>query len=1120
MNSDKKPFHETVAEKLIEQLREGTAPWQKPWMPGEAGTCLPFNPTTGKRYKGINALHLMSEGREDQRWMTYKQAMALDAQVRKGEQGTQIQYWKFGEEQVRTDANGKRMVDERGEPIREMVRLERPRVFFATVFNADQIDGLPARVPRVAQAWSAVERADRILQASGAAIHSGEHDRAFYRPATDSIHLPDKSQFRTADSFYATALHELGHWTGHPTRLGRDLVHPFGSEGYAREELRAEIASMILGDELGIGHDPGQHAAYVGSWIKALQDDPLEIFRAAAEAEKIRDYVLGFEQKQVQEQATETPFREQTMEAEMEVLRTNESAPLGTRSAEAWLISRVQNGGIFRAIDHAKPTQMDRIDQLLKSMIPLDKQNPFWQRNELPSESDDLPAKIEQARDLLAARKVDSPVVAARLALHEKQRSAPDATAFDEFHAAARSSLGIQLPREWSGRVLVRSNAASEIEGKTEDASLPLEGRPAQSWGVYAEGGDSLYAWLAEYSTEQLAEDLAERLKWIDASSTVNEYEKAAKLARLNEERIRRDPACTDEDISLAKELRKDAEFAATANEEDLQRRIEIEKEKVSRADTVKAKGSTDGDSPPKSRNLIDVPYAEKDAAKALGARWDRREQSWYVPDGVDAAAFAKWTSPAKSIASDQGQLRPAKSGEESVSRPAFDRTYLAVPYAERAAARIAGAEWDAAVKSWYAGAGADATALARWSLEDVSPTQGPAMSPREEFADDLKLLGCVISGEHPVMDGKTHRISVEGEKFSKNSGSGFYVGHLDGHPAGFIKNNKTGVEMKWKSKGYVLGSAQKAHLAAEAASKLQARQVELEKQQEQAAARVAKQLEKLVPVTAPTPYMQAKGIDSHTGAYTDQEGRKTYLPAVDAEGKQWSMQYIGDDGTKRFARESRKDGCFHVVGGIDSLPSVPVLVIAEGYATAAQLKQTLGYATVAAFDSGNLVAVALALRQKFPGKPVLIAGDDDRHLELTQGVNPGRIKAEEAAKLVGGAVIMPVFAPGESSLGADLAAVTPVLYRQHRRSGNTLSEKQVDSLERMKQFTDFNDMATRSMLGIEGVARQLRSSVEAVAENNEPSLSIQHEARDLQIPENEVTQSRKVNRHATPSFG
>src|SRR5450830_66046 len=122
MSDDRKPFCEVVAEKLIRQLHEGTAPWQKPWNAGEGGTFMPLNPVTGKRYRGINVLRLMSEGREDQRWMTYKQAEAMDAQVRKGERGTQIQYWKFTEEQTRTDSKGKPVIDASGAPVRDTFR--------------------------------------------------------------------------------------------------------------------------------------------------------------------------------------------------------------------------------------------------------------------------------------------------------------------------------------------------------------------------------------------------------------------------------------------------------------------------------------------------------------------------------------------------------------------------------------------------------------------------------------------------------------------------------------------------------------------------------------------------------------------------------------------------------------------------------------------------------------------------------------------------------------------------------------------------------------------------------------------------------------------------------------
>jgi putative DNA primase/helicase len=186
MSDTRKPFHETVAEKLIEQLKQGIAPWQKPWQAGEPGAFLPINPTTGKRYRGINAIHLMSQGQLDQRWMTYKQAASMGAQVRKGEQGTPIQYWKFHDEQPRIAADGKPVLDAQGDPVRESVRLERPRVFFATVFNAAQIDGLPTIQPSKEQQWNAMERAEKILQASGAAIRHGEHDRAFYRLPTDN----------------------------------------------------------------------------------------------------------------------------------------------------------------------------------------------------------------------------------------------------------------------------------------------------------------------------------------------------------------------------------------------------------------------------------------------------------------------------------------------------------------------------------------------------------------------------------------------------------------------------------------------------------------------------------------------------------------------------------------------------------------------------------------------------------------------------------------------------------------------------------------------------------------------------------------------------------------------
>ena len=162
--------------------------------------------------------------------------------------------------------------------------------FSSVVFNAEQIDPMPEREVRPIT-WEPQERVRCILDHSGAKLFHDQGDRAFYRPSTDSIHLPARAQFDSVEAYYAVALHELSHWTGEKSRLDRDLAHPFGSLGYAKEELRAEIASFMLGEELGVGHDPSNHAAYVKSWIKVLQDDPKELFRASAAAEKIMDYV-------------------------------------------------------------------------------------------------------------------------------------------------------------------------------------------------------------------------------------------------------------------------------------------------------------------------------------------------------------------------------------------------------------------------------------------------------------------------------------------------------------------------------------------------------------------------------------------------------------------------------------------------------------------------------------------------------------------------------------------------------------------------------------------------------------------------------------------------------------
>jgi len=316
-------FRQEVTNDIIRLLEQGVAPWQKPRQPGAASLGMPMNPTTSKTYRGGNALHLMASGLRkgyaDPRWMTYRQAAERGWQVRKGEKGTQIEFWdvKSAADRVRPHRpddrdEGRSSAD--GGTDRDKTRLVH-RVY--TVFNAKQMDGIPTYAPKQHTPFEAVQAGEQILENSGAQVVHDQADRAYYNRAQDRIHLPPKEAFKDAAGYYGTALHELAHFSGHPSRLNRPTLtesYRFGDVNYAKEELRAELASVFMAAERGIPHNPEQHAAYVGSWIQALQQDKHEIFRAAHDASAITDYLLGLE-------------RERSLDAERPV-RVGEDIPL------------------------------------------------------------------------------------------------------------------------------------------------------------------------------------------------------------------------------------------------------------------------------------------------------------------------------------------------------------------------------------------------------------------------------------------------------------------------------------------------------------------------------------------------------------------------------------------------------------------------------------------------------------------------------------------------------------------------------------------------------------------------------------------------------------------------
>ena len=232
----------------------------------------------------LDAMAQFAHASEDPRWLTYLQATDHGCQVRRGERGTPVVFFK------RLEVHGRdRGDDAEGEGMARRVPLLRS----FTVFHASQVDGLPeyqAPAPEAAP-WRKPAAVERIVAASGVPVRFGG-DRAAYSPVLDMIAMPPAAAFRTAEGFGATLLHELGHASGHERCLARDLTGRFGSRLYSYEELVAELISLMVGSVVGLSCDVENHASYLQSWLDVLREDRRAIFRAAAAAQKAADWML------------------------------------------------------------------------------------------------------------------------------------------------------------------------------------------------------------------------------------------------------------------------------------------------------------------------------------------------------------------------------------------------------------------------------------------------------------------------------------------------------------------------------------------------------------------------------------------------------------------------------------------------------------------------------------------------------------------------------------------------------------------------------------------------------------------------------------------------------------
>ena len=289
--------YQMVTDRIIAALESGTIPWEKPWI-NTSGTNVAVSHQDGRRYSLLNQMM----------WITFKQAEKEGGHIKKGAKSSRVVFFKMMQKE-RTDRDGNTVIDEDGNPRMNQI----PVLQYSCVFHIDDTEGIVRKyttsqpMPSDNLPIATIDAAlQDYLTRSGVTLRHYEQGRSYYSPSQDEIILPHMNQFDNAESYYATAFHEAGHSTGHPSRLARDFGHKFGDDLYSREELVAEITSAVLCNHFGIDTSKVQRntAAYIQHWLKAIKEDNRMVVAAATKAEKAVKLILGEEEPQPLEKAS------------------------------------------------------------------------------------------------------------------------------------------------------------------------------------------------------------------------------------------------------------------------------------------------------------------------------------------------------------------------------------------------------------------------------------------------------------------------------------------------------------------------------------------------------------------------------------------------------------------------------------------------------------------------------------------------------------------------------------------------------------------------------------------------------------------------------------------------
>ncbi len=526
-------FHVALSKQVAEQIKRGTVSWLQAHENEHID--LPYNPITGKNYTAANNMVLSAKGYTDSRWLTYDQAAEQGCQVKKGEKATEIAFYHYIDYKTKE-------------------KLDKPKIQTVKLFNAEQLTGIEKMPGKASNKEEALAKVQSIFENSQVKIVNNQKDKVFYRSKDDTIYMPPKEAYKDELAYGSAAIHELCRWAGNgEERLNYETV-PFGTEAFARQKLRTEIASYMLCKELGIPFEPeGQQ--FADQWVQVIEKSPFEILNAAKDAEKIKGFIMEFDK---------------TLEKAQELEQGQEIEPAENTLAEA----KEQ----ARRTEHVQTAEQSEQEEKQAEQAP---KKEWKEMIKLSVSYDDK----DEAKKL-----------GAKWSGKQETWYVLEGTDLQPFYK--------WLPKEKKVELIMASRDYLDVPREEKDEAKALGAK----WDKYQK------AWYVEKGT-----DLEPFAKWNKLDLTVRNVSKTAE------------------------QTPKEQAVSQTAEPKQEQTEKEVSAEQ----------------NPAQDKTFIAVPYDERKDAKALGAKWDAENKSWYVEKGADLNTFKEWLV-------DENTVVPAK--QESIS--------------------------------------------------------------------------------------------------------------------------------------------------------------------------------------------------------------------------------------------------------------------------------------------------------------------------------------------------------------------------------------------------------------------------------------------------------------------